>query len=182
MHFFCCLFATMLLWFSLDATAQPSHYQSQDSLKIRRAKSIYVELFGSSGLNLSANYDMRFRPGNKGWGFRAGMALPFIESRAETYSFPVLLNYVKANGRVAFEAGAGVVAVLRWFSFEDTNNVIKREYLGLQYPATANVGIRFQPVRTGIVWRLYWVPTWRIGSTQRPFTTWLGTSLGIGFH
>jgi hypothetical protein len=150
-------------------------------LKKYRAKAIYLEALGSSGFSLSLNYDMPFKGGHKGWGFRAGVTQPIQEGRAVTYSFPVLINRVSSNKRVALEAGAGFILAYRNWTYEDQNNVIHHNQ-GIEYPAVANLGLRFQPLRTGIIWRLYWAPTWRIGSSaQSTNLRWLGTSFGIGF-
>jgi hypothetical protein len=150
-------------------------------LKKHRAKAVYVEALGSSGFSLSLNYDMRFKRELKGWGFRAGVTQPIQEGRAVTYSFPVLINTIGSNKRVAVEAGVGFIIAYRKWTYEDQNNVIYHNQ-GIEYPGVANVGLRFQPLRTGIVWRLYWAPTWRIGSSvQNTNLRWFGTSLGIGF-
>ncbi|GAB3908919.1 hypothetical protein GCM10028803_45540 [Larkinella knui] len=163
--------------------AQEDGFKTGDDVpQTSKAKAIYVEAMGSSGWGLSLNYDMRFKSGHKGWGFRAGINQPIQEGRALTYSFPVLINTVNSNKRVALEAGAGFILAYRKWTYEDQNNVIHHNN-GIEYPAVANVGVRFQPLRTGIVWRLYWAPTWRIGSSaQNTNLRWFGTSLGIGFN
>jgi hypothetical protein len=163
--------------------AQVDINQTQDgSLKTRRAKSIYIEALGSSGFDYSLNYDMRFKTGRKGWGFRAGITRPAQVGQAEVFSSPILVNKIQSDRRVALEAGAGFIINYRRLTYEDSNNNVQRSQ-SIQLPAVANVGIRLQPLRTGIVWRLYWAPAWRIGSSSQPFEPyWFGTSLGIGFN
>jgi hypothetical protein len=149
--------------------------------KAHRAKAIYVEVLGSSGLDYSLNYDMRFKTGRKGWGFRAGITRPAQVGQTEIFSFPLLINKVQSDRRAALEVGAGFVVNYKKLTFEDSNNIIQRRQ-SVQFPAVANVGVRLQPLRTGVIWRLYWAPSWRIGSSESPYLQWFGTSLGIGFN
>ena len=162
--------------------AQKSDYEiKKDDVFTRRPKAIYIELLGSSGFGTSVNYDMRFNKSHKGLGFRIGVAQPNTVGRSTSCLFPVLINHVSSTRQAAFEVGAGFDVVYRNTSYEDFNNIIHYSH-SFVYPAVANVGIRFQPLKTGIVWRLYWAPTWEILSTQKSFTGWIGTSLGIGFN
>jgi hypothetical protein len=150
----------------------------------RRAKAIYVEGFGSSGFYYSLNYDMRFRKGLKGWGFRAGITKPVSVGMATTYSGPILINYVTTERTVALEAGLGIVVGNTRYTYEDQYNVV-RKYSHYAYNyGVANVGFRIQPKQTGVMWRLYWAPNWVMGpdaGNQKTFM-WFGTSLGIGFR
>jgi hypothetical protein len=177
------LFAVLMLSV-YDLSAQTDSLVMVDSMAPRqhRAKSIYVEALGSSGLALSLNYDMRFKPSRKGLGIRAGITQPDRSGRSITYSFPVLLNYVNADSRVALEAGGGFIVAYRQWSYEDSNGIVYHRQ-GFEYPAVANLGVRFQPLKTGIVWRVYWAPAWRVGgSTQDTLLRWFGISLGVGFN
>ncbi|GHB71262.1 hypothetical protein [Persicitalea jodogahamensis] len=157
-------------------------YDSTEILEPRRAKAIYVEALGSSGFGMSINYDMRFKPGHKGWGFRAGIAQPYQVADATTYYFPLKVNKVHSDKRVALEHGFGPVIVYKRWEYEDLNfNIHQRQ--GFHFLAVANVGVRFQPLKTGVVWRLYWNPNYQIGSgSRRPMLFWFSTSLGIGFN
>lgn len=175
-----CIQLTVFLFFHYNAIAQRNDSIATKRFTERRSKAIYIEALGSSGLAFSLNYDMRFRPTHKGWGFRAGIVQPIRDGRNVTYSFPLMLNYINANTRVALEGGVGFILAYRRGSYEDTNGII-HYYQGLEYPAVANVGIRFQPLRTGVVWRLYWAPIWRIDTSTQTELRWFGTSLGIGF-
>jgi hypothetical protein len=179
------VFALGLIINSVIASAQKkdsTYYSYSETSLSRRFKSIYVELLGSSGFTGSLNFDMRFKPGHSGWGFRSGITKPVREGNATTYSFPLLVNRVTSNHRVAFEYGIGVILAYRRYSYQDSQLVVHHVH-GFEYPATANVGIRFQPIRTGLVWRVYWAPSWHLGdSFQRTVFYWFGTSLGIGFN
>lgn len=177
------LFLTGLMVSLHDSLAQSDIGQNQENLfQVRRAKAVYVEALGSSGLNYSINYDMRFKPGHKAWGFRIGIAQPAQVGQAEIYTFPLMINKVHSNRRAALETGIGFLIGYRRLTYEDHNNVVQRRE-SIQAPAVANVGLRLQPLRTGVVWRLYWAPTWRIGSSPQSVNLeWFGMSLGIGFN
>ncbi|GAB3162710.1 hypothetical protein [Telluribacter humicola] len=156
---------------------------SKPTIPDRRAKAIYMEAFGSSGFYYSLNCDMRFRKGLKGWGVRVGITKPVTVGVATTYSGPILINYVTSERSVALEAGLGIVVANTRYTHEDQYNVI-RKYSHYDYNyGVANVGIRVQPKRTGIMWRLYWAPNWVMGPDYNNQKTlmWFGTSLGVGF-
>lgn len=179
-----CLFMIMTL-FSLicDSVAQKSNGQPEDSLPLsRRAKAFYVEGFGMSGFGVSINYDMRFKPGRDGWGFRIGSGQISREGRYTNHSFPLLINKVSTNKRVAFEQGIGALITYRKWYYDNPNNTIDH-YHKFLYHAAVNVGLRVQPVSTGVIWRLYWSPAWALGTPiQNVNLLWFGTSLGIGFN
>ncbi len=150
--------------------------------KSRRAKSIYIEALGSSIFGLSINYDTRFKPGNSGWGIRAGICQILREGRFTSYSFPILVNKVNSEKRASFEYGAGMVITYRRWWYDNPDNSISH-YHGTYYGPTANVGFRFQPLKMGPTWRIYWSPVWRIGQPLKTVNLlWFGTSLGLGFH
>jgi hypothetical protein len=150
--------------------------------RVRRAKSVYVEVLGSSGFGLSINYDMRFKPGNKGWGFRVGSGQIVREGRFTSHSFPLIINKISTDKRVAFEQGGGLLLTYRRWYYDMPDNTVKH-YHGFYSQVIVNMGVRVQPLKTGVIWRLYWSPSWKIGT---PINTtnllWFGTSLGIGFH
>lgn len=176
------LTSLLLLSFQLASAQTDSTQASNDLSKTRRAKAIYVEALGSSAFGLSLNYDMRFKPGHEGWGFRVGMAQPYQAYDATTFYFPLLINKVHSSKRAAFEHGFGPVIVYKRWEYEDQNFDIHQRQ-GFHLMASANVGVRFQPLKTGVVWRLYWNPNWQVGTgKQRPMLLWFGTSLGIGFN
>ena len=174
-----------LLLAALTTLAQPDiNYVRPGIPADRRTKAIYIEAFGSSGFGVSLNYDTRFRRGHDGWGFRVGVASPIRQGRVATYSVPVLLNRVLplSGNRISVEVGAGFIATYRRLTYEDQNFIVRHQ-ASISYPAVANLGLRIQPLRTGIVWRIYWAPTWRIGSSfQSTDLHLIGTSLGIAFR
>jgi hypothetical protein len=107
------LVVALFLLCSQFALAQMDSTPARGTLqKIRCAKAIYVEALGSSAFGLSLNYDMRFRPGHGGWGFRVGMAQPYQVADATTYYFPLLINKVHSNKRVSFEHGIGQLSFI----------------------------------------------------------------------
>lgn len=170
---------------AFDLFAQHDSISLQRPVKTseRRAKAIYLEVLGRSGFGLSLLYDMRFRKGHDGLGINLGISQPKIEPRATTYSFPIFINHVSSERRVALEVGGGlIVAYRRWWS-EDQTQTIHR-YHQVSVPAMANVGIRIQPINTGVVCRLFWAPNWRIGreANLNGRLLWFGASLGIGFN
>jgi hypothetical protein len=177
----------LLFWLILGLTTTVARAQADEQparvvpLKTRGAKAIYVEALGSSGFNYSLNYDMRFKAGRNGWGFRAGVALPQYTGQVEIYTMPLMLNNVQSARRAALEMGIGVLAAYRRLTYEDHNFVIQRRQ-SIGFPVVANLGVRFQPLRTGVVWRIYWAPNWRLDQpSSQAQLFWFGTSLGIGF-
>ena len=177
----CFLAAVFLLSFHYALAQADSTHNSSEILETRRAKAIYVEALGSSGFGLSINYDMRFKPGHEGWGFRAGIAQPYRAADATTFYLPLLINKVHSNKRAALEHGIGPVLVYKRWEYEDLNFDLHQRH-DFNFLISANVGVRFQPVKTGVSWRLYWSPNWQIRPDfQRPMLLWFGTSLGIGF-
>ena len=149
----------------------------------RRAKAIYVEALGRSGFGFSILYDMRLSKGHDGIGINLGISQPKIDPRATTYSFPLFINHISSEKRVALEVGGGIIVAYRRWWTQDQNQDIHR-FHQISVPAMANVGLRIQPINTGVVWRLFWAPNWRIGteSNLNGKLLWFGTSLGIGFN
>lgn len=177
-----CLTTLLVIVSICNVLAQyDSTYMDAKSKKMRRTKAVYIEGLGSSGINYSINFDTRFKANTKGWGFRIGIARPTQSGRTEIFSFPLMLNKLSSNKKATLETGIGVLAVYRRLTYQDQNNIIHRSE-SVHFPASANIGFRLQPLRTGIVWRLYWCPNWNIGqSLNKPQLLWFGTSLGIGF-
>lgn len=166
-----------------NSLAQDFSSQTEDSLPVsRRAKAIYVEALGTSGFGFSINYDMRFKPGHDGWGFRIGSGQISREGRYTNHSFPLLINKVSTNKRVAFEQGIGALITYRKWYYDNPSNTVDH-YRRFLYHAAVNVGLRVQPENTGVIWRLYWSPAWIIGvPINSANLLWFGTSLGIGFN
>lgn len=112
------------------------------------AKSVYFEL-GGPGL-ASINYDMRFKPGEDGLGFRAGFG-GFAVDGASLVTVPVGLNYLLGkDNRNYFELGAGATLV----SAGD-------DYSGDTFSGTfghLTFGYRLQPANGGFTFRAAIVP------------------------
>lgn len=180
---YCLLVVGALLASLSQATAQPdTSWVNSNQSKIRRAKAIYVEALGTSGLGLSINYDMRFTPGHDGWGFRVGSGQIVREGRFTSHSFPVLLTKISPNKRVAFERGGGLLITYRHWTWDTPSNK-QEHHWRIYYQAAVNVGVRFQPMKVGPVWRVYWSPAWEFGTPRSNINLlWFGTSLGIGFN
>lgn len=112
------------------------------------AKSVYIEL-GGPGL-ASINYDMRFKPGENGLGFRAGVG-GFAVDEASLVTIPVGLNYLLGkDNRNYFEVGAGATFV-----------TAGEDYTGETFSGTfghLSFGYRLQPVNGGFTFRAAIVP------------------------
>jgi hypothetical protein len=147
----------------------------------RVAKAIYVEALGS-GIGLSLNYDIRFKPGLSGLGLRAGIGATSgstDQTRISLMSLPILLNYVLGNSRASFEGGLGLMA--RYLTGAGTD-VLTGDYVtaqGAGVSIAGNVGLRLQPKQNGVHFRLYWSPFITDRGLQ---PKWLGLSLGYGFR
>lgn len=163
--------------------------RAQEIAADRPAKAIYVEALGS-GLGVSINYDTRFKPGLTGLGIRAGIGglsvsgqntagAPGSTVRIGVVTLPVLINYVVGNSIAAFEAGAGLQGVYISAEGQDINSGTIDSSDGFTVGGTMNFGLRLQPRRNGVHFRLYWAPIVN-GHGFQP--KWLGLSLGFGFR
>lgn len=160
-----------------------SVYKSQFN---RRGKSIYLESAGT-GVAYSLNYDMRFAPKQNGWGARIGASYFKSSGVANTFTVPIMVNYLWGKHSHYLEAGAG--ATLYYyegsiydnvfdkdrFEYDINNNnfhstedyYIKRDRYSAFF-ATA-FGYRYQPLKGGFIFRAgvntivdseFWVPLW----------------------
>lgn len=153
-----------------------------------RNKAIYLEGLGS-GLLLSANYDFRFKPTQDGAGMRIGVGGGSFDATVTSggttsagtlgvVTLPVLVNYLAGKGRFAFEGGAGVTPIYISASSGSTVNNDFVRNTGFGVFGTLNVGVRAQPIRNGVVFRLNWTPVISDAGFQ---PQWAGISLGYGF-
>lgn len=147
-----------------------------------RNKAVYVEGLGS-GVLLSANYDFRFKPTQDGLGMRIGLGGGTFSdqnsnARAGLVTLPVQVNYLVGKRRAAFEMGAGVTPI--YVNASGTNQATGDFISGNGFGAfgSLNLGLRLQPIRNGVVFRLNWVPT---VSNTGFYPRWLGVSLGFAF-
>lgn len=167
-----------LLSFLLLVTLQ---LNAQDAPAGRPAKAFYVEGLGS-GLGLSLNFDTRFKPGLSGLGMRVGFGgidASSSKGSIDIITLPVLLNYVAGNSRASFEAGMGVtvirISAITASTLPGDNAIAK----GTGVAGTGNFGLRLQPKRNGVHFRLYWSPF----VTSDFFEPRIfGASLGFGFR
>jgi len=146
-YLFCFLF---LVFLGFDGN-------SQDTFK---RKVVYTEVFGSGGYG-SINYDIRFKPGNDGLGFRIGIGV-----FPSTIVIPIGINGLIGKKRFAFEYGTGLSAAFYTGLIEDN--------FGLT--GFVKAGIRYTPVDKGLFLNLNWNP---FITPVGPFLGWFG--FGIGY-
>ncbi|MFD1141332.1 hypothetical protein ACFQ4C_09440 [Larkinella insperata] len=147
-----------------------------------RNKAVYAEALGS-GITLSLNYDFRFKPTQDGLGMRIGVGGGSFsdtnsDAKAGIVTMPVLVDYLVGQRRVAFEAGAGLTLVYINVSGTDAVSGELLSGKGFGFMGTFNTGLRLQPVRNGVVFRLNWSPAISNAGFQ---ANWLGLSLGYAF-
>lgn len=147
-----------------------------------RNKAVYLEGLGS-GVLLSANYDFRFKPVQDGLGLRVGLgggvlSDPNSDAIAGLVTLPLVLNYLVGKRRVAFEMGAGVTPV--YVNASGTNQATGDFISGNGFGAfgSLNLGLRLQPIRNGVVFRLNWAP---VVSNTGFYPSWFGVSVGYAF-
>ncbi|SKB40183.1 hypothetical protein [Daejeonella lutea] len=158
---------------------------ASDNQDFRRA--IYIDVLGSSPLG-SINYDMRLkRHHNDGLGFRAGFGLgSFVQSdytkTSRYYSLPIGVSYVVGPKRHGLEAGIGYTA--QFLTTTTPPDVENNSSF-----ANLNIGYRFQPLKDGLLFRLYWTPTFKNNDFyyDQPgdanfHTQWAGASIGFSFR
>ena len=135
-------------------------------------KAIFVE-GGGNVFGLSANFDMRLRPGrNDGPGFRAGVGYGAVLNEDDDANFglaiPLSYNYIFRNERSGIETGLGLTPTFA------TGNGISNPSLAV----IANLGYRLQPLREGLIVRANWSPA----LDNRGFRSGVGFSLGYSFR
>ncbi len=134
-------------------------------------KAIFIE-GGGSVFGLSANFDMRLRPGrNDGPGFRAGLGYGAAVNDDDSYfglAIPLSYNYIFRNERSGIETGLGLTPTFA------TGN-------GVGNPALAvvgNLGYRLQPLKEGLIIRATWAPTFQ----NSRISSFAGFSFGYSFR
>lgn len=150
----------------------------------QRRKSIYAEALGN-GIIVSANYDMRLKKNqNDGLGFRAGIGGGSLAGYDETgmsanigvLTFPLSLNYVVGKKRSGFETGAGFTPIYVSASVETDTEFAHADGLGVT--GFLNAGYRFQPINSGVMFRVNWTPAFNRSGF---IPGWFGLSLGYSF-
>jgi len=130
------------------------------------AKTIFVEGLGI-GIFYSLNYDTRFakRPKNDGFGFRAGF------SYLEVLFVPLQINYL-IGYKHYLEIGSGI-------TFASKNLDIGRgAYGGANITPSASIGYRFQPAKSGFMFRVNADAFLPFALNNDGIMPWLGVSVG----
>lgn len=141
-----------------------------DTIEIKRAQTVYVEMFGP-GLTFSANYDTRFSRRRDGIGGRIGLGYVATDGNSIT-SVPFGLNYLLGKGKNFFEVGAGFT----YITFSDSGD----EFLSADHDGVLGnltFGYRLQPLNGGFSFRGGFSPLYGYGS----FLPWIGFSFGYAF-
>ncbi|NEU09776.1 hypothetical protein GZH53_15725 [Flavihumibacter sp. R14] len=124
-------------------------------------KAIFFELLGS-GMLYSLNYDFRLKPNsNQGFGLRVGLGKGTYTSN-ETFgsrytTLPVNFNYILGNKRSGLEAGVSFTPEFSFQRFDDQFN----------FYSILNLGYRYQPINSGLLFRLAYTPI-LIGERSHP--------------
>lgn len=130
---------------------------------------VYAELLGS-GVIGSVNYDFRLKPGNDGSGMRVGFGYV-----PDVFVFPIGLNVVIGENRVAFEYGVGV-SIAAFLKTKSGNQTFSTGINNLGYMGFLKAGIRFTPKNNGMFYNFNWNPI--INNVE---TRWVWFGLGIGY-
>jgi len=149
-----------------------NNYSKKDYKENRAPqKTIFVEWQGN-GIGKSINFDSRFSGGSNGLGLRVGLGatdLELSDASDVTYAaltIPAAINYIIGKRRHGIEAGVGYTTIL------DKNS---NDHEG---QAFLNLGYRFKPKRSGILFRFTYTPTFDESEIQFGKT---GISLGWAF-
>ncbi len=148
-------------------------------------KYIYLEVLGSH-LLIGVNYGIRLNKGRMdGVGFRAG-----VDGLQESYivdrtyvdvgiiTFPLEFNHLKVKKRSSFLTGLGLFPIYVSLSAEGNRTNYDNIYedgFGIA-GAFLNLGYRYQPLKTGLMFQLNWDPILLRGSGFK--AGWLGIGLG----
>lgn len=179
-----CIFILSFFCIIINAFSQSSNTSP------KTFKQFYTEA-GGPGILFSANYDSRFKVGERtGWGFRAGAGFTLVDEETFTplpgggginYNYrtrsiatiPLGINYVfgKANSPNMFEAGAGVTVLSRKSSILNYNDYNEGRFLG-----HFTFMYRRQPVDGGFSWRVGLTPIINPDGDIVPFA-----AIGLGF-
>lgn len=158
-------------------------------------KSVFLELLGNGGL-YSVNFDMRTERGKKGgWGFRAGIEYLRLSvkdtvnnSAASVFALgiPWGMNYLFGKKNGFFELGFGATYFLLKLNSQ-SNDLVLDETIGLNSDSiklneaiiagTLNIGYRYVPAKSGIMFRATFTPLFAANS----FIPYIGLSIGYKF-
>lgn len=171
---------------------------AQESPEASRNKSIFVEFLGSGATIVTANFDMRFKPGGTdGWGMRIGIGGgslsedPVIgegSSKTKTFTVPIEVNYVLGKGRLAFEAGCSVtyVSISEDSTFQflgEYSESHESEDLIVSY---IPIGFRLNPKSNGFMLKLNGGPLFNYSApnlySDYVMNFWGGLAIGYSFY
>ena len=151
-------------------------------------KNIYVEGLGSS-LLIGVNFDMRLQKGRMdGIGFRVGVGgARAAGSQNNTnisgaiVTFPLEFNHLLGKRRSSFETGVGLLPA--YITANAQGELTDGEYIegeGLTLAGGyVTLGYRFQPLKTGPMFRIAWNPMVLRGVGFH--AGWIGVGVGVGF-
>lgn len=150
------------------------------SSKLAR-NSAFIEI-GGPGILYSANYERFVLPR---FGVRLGVSLFGLRERSTgdalgVFTVPVTAQYLFFPGSHHLELGLGVVAGVLWSGL---NGARPTPPFGL-VAATATVGYRYQPPRSGFLLRVAFTPLYageRFSPLGLPVTPWGSVSVGWAF-
>lgn len=151
-----------------------------------RHKNIYGEFLGSN-LLAGVNFDMRLNKGQMdGIGFRAGIggvsvSVPnsqtMTTTRVGVVTVPLEFNHLVGKRSSSFVSGVGIIPVYASASTTGAEYNLA-EGVGI-IGGFLNLGYRYQPKRTGVMFQVNWNPMIIRGSGFH--AGWIGVGLGIGF-
>ena len=130
-------------------------------------QSTYLEV-GGNGLFLTVNYE-KFLTNELG--LRIGGLIVPTESGVSVFS-TIMGNGVWGDGNLCMEAGLGVVAIVGEFVLLATD-----DSSSTALALTGTLGLRYQPKRKGIIFRLGFTPIIASGG----ILPWGGVSIGYSF-
>lgn len=149
------------------------------SLPVRNA--VHFEL-GGPGILYSLNYERFFLPQ---FSVRAGLSLFGLRENTTgdnlgVFTVPITGQYLVGKGSHHLELGLGLMTGVLW---SDLNSYNKTETFGL-IAATATIGYRYQPPRTGFLFRVALTPLYggsRFEPLGLPVTPWGAIGAGYAF-
>lgn len=172
-----------LLFLTIYQTATAQRRRDED----RRAVALYGEA-GGGGFLYSSNLDIRILNWNSGIGLRIGaevfdMSLVkqlgtgpqnYISGTGQVVAFPIGINTIMDDRRVAFELGVGYVPVRGKFSIPSA----EFEVDGNSHYSYGHIGFRLRPLKGGgFLMRANYTPLIINGYLKN----WAGLSAGFVF-
>jgi hypothetical protein len=118
-----------------------------------KAQGVFLEI-GGPGLAISGNYDARFGKQRNGWGYRIGAGY-FGSGGNTVFTVPFQINYLYGEHSHLLELGAGTT----FLNSRGDNKGKTWEFDKITgFIATATIGYRYQPAKSGLNFRIAFVP------------------------